>query len=79
MTNKLVLYSRHAQRRMRERGIRRPEVRRMLAVGELVEAVTTGEGDRRFIREAKVRGKRARVVYVESASRIIIITVLWVA
>jgi hypothetical protein len=79
MTNKLLLYSKHARRRMRERGFRRTEVRMMLAVGVVVETVVTAGGQRRFIREAKVRGKRARVIYVESATAKIIITILWVA
>lgn len=77
MTHKRFLYSQHATFRLSLRGIRRSEVQWLVRRGLPFPALTHGARQKRFGREEIIRGQMARVVYIESATVIEIITIFW--
>lgn len=77
MTTKRVEYGSHAVQRMRERGIRRGDVRWLLAQGLPAEADQGQHSDPVFARRGTIGGREAKVVYLENAVRVYVITVMW--
>ncbi len=78
VTYKRIEYSPHAVSRMALRGIRREDVRRVLARGSVgLERSLPGRGPR-FSSQAIVDGCKLEIVYTEDAHRIVVITVAWV-
>lgn len=77
VTYKRLWYGQHARLRLRLRGIRRGEVRWLVAKGLPFSVETYGARQKRFGREGIIRGRMARVIYIESATAIEIITVHW--
>ena len=76
MTPKLLQYSDHAARRLRLRGITRQDVRWLLAHG-IHAFEPTVAGEQRQSRRGYLGHYEAKVVYIEDAIRILIITVEW--
>ena len=70
MTPKRIEYDVHANDQMRDRKITRADVRWLLADGVMCEAV--------FARCGYLRGREAKVVYLENAERVYVVTVMWV-
>ena len=73
MTYKRILYSTHAARRLRGRGITRAMVRQTLATGEAIETLTIVGAKQRFVRELRF----GRGVYLEDSRDLTIVTVMW--
>lgn len=71
MTYKAINFSDHARSRMKERGISRVEVRRLLATAP---AVIEDHG--RWTKSGTIRRAPAKVVYIETAYSILIVTVM---
>ena len=78
MPAKTIVYSRHATVRMTERGIRRKDVRWLLARGTRVEARTESGDEQRWMVEGYLGNGNARVVFVERTNEIRVITVMWI-
>lgn len=77
MVPKPIWYTDHARRRMRERGITRPQVRFLIARGN--RRPLSDSTDRDVWESRAYLGKReASVVYSENAERYLIITVQWI-
>ncbi|MEX2181655.1 MAG: DUF4258 domain-containing protein [Gemmatimonadaceae bacterium] len=77
MTHKQVTYTDHASDQLKERGLTRPDVRRLLAIGMRRPDPEPGY-ESKWIREAYIRGQEAGICYAEYPDRIKIITVYWV-
>lgn len=77
MTNKLIIYRYHAVLRMRQRGFRREDVKWLLAEGLPAEVDDEGK-EQRAARRGYLGKREAKVIYVETALRIEIVTVMWV-
>ena len=77
MTYKNIEYSAHAARRMWERGVRRADVRRVLARGVWSSSLTLERRDPRFSKRGVIGRRELEVVYTEDAHRICVITVIW--
>lgn len=78
VTPKIIVYSDHAAGRLRERGITRQMVRRLLATGAKGKA-TTVRGAQRWEASGKLGRRIASIIYIESASEILVVTVQWLA
>jgi hypothetical protein len=77
MTPKRVEYDPHFVDDARDRGFTRQDARWLLERG--MDVPTVGRaGDTRFTREGEIRGRQARLVYLENAERIYIISIQWV-
>ena len=72
MTYKRIEYDPHAIARMKQRGFSRRDVRWLLTQGHLLAT----EGSRQH-RGGRVRGRDAKVAYLEDSHRIYVITVMW--
>lgn len=73
MTPKRIGYTFHAEERLRGRGIRRPEVRWLIAQGIREPMEAPYHSVRGYL------GKQeARLIYTESATDILVITVMWI-
>ncbi len=72
MNWKPVVYRDHAMRRLRQRRIRRTEVRALLATGARV-----AQGKARWLVDGTLGGHAARLVLHEDARQITVITVMW--
>lgn len=72
MTWKPVVYRDHAARRLRQRRIRRAEVRALLATG-----VRVAQGKTRWRVDGTLGGHAARLVLHEAARQSTVITVMW--
>ena len=79
MTYKNIEYSAHAARRMWERGVRRADVRRVLArwVWSSLHTPPLERRDPRFSKRGVIGRRELEVVYTEDAHRICVITVIW--
>ena len=77
MTPKLIVYSTHATGRMVLRGISRADVRGVLATGLYEPVPTRAGGEARHAKRAYLGGREAKVVYVENATRVLVLTVEW--
>lgn len=77
MTYKGMFFRYHAVLRMRERGFRRGDVRWLLAKGVPAEADQVSN-EHRLARQGYIDKREAKVVYVENAQRIEIVTVMWI-
>jgi hypothetical protein len=77
MSPKRIEYSSHAVQQMRARGITRPDVRWILAQGLPAEAETR-RGEQRLAKRGYLDRREAKVVYLENAERIEVVTVMWV-
>jgi len=78
MTSKRVEYDRHAIDRMRERGITRQDVRWLLAQGRPASADQRMHSEPVFGREGYLESRReAKIIYLENAERVYIVTVMW--
>lgn len=78
MTYKRIEYSPHAVSRMALRGVRREDVRCVLARGPRSTERSLPGRDPRFSRQTIVDGCKLKVVYAEDTHRIVVITVAWV-
>lgn len=78
MTPKRVEYDPHAVRRMRLRGFTRQDVRTILAVGVWSPEYARPGAEQRFSKRAYLGRREARVVYLENAERVYVVTVEWV-
>lgn len=76
MTPKLLRYSAHAAGRLRERRITRQAVRRILATGTR-EIAPPKYGRDRWVVWGAWRREPLGIVFVESATEIYLITVMW--
>ena len=76
MTPKQLHYSDHAARRLRGRGVTRQDVRWLLARG-IHAFEPTFAGEQRQSRRGYLGHYEAKVIYIENAIRILIITVEW--
>jgi hypothetical protein len=76
MIAKPVGYTLHADQRLRDRGIRRSDVRFMLARGVRVLISSSGAETVWRVR-AYIGTREAAAVFVENAQRYLIITVEW--
>ena len=77
MIGKRVEYTVHARKRLRERGIRRQQVRWLLAKGDR-EKARTDAGAQRWLVRGYLGRHEAAVIFVEDAERYRIITVVWI-
>ena len=77
MTPKRIEFDPHAVEQMRQRGISRNDVRWLLAQGLPAEAETR-TGEVRRARRGYLGRREAKVVYLENAERLRVITVMWV-
>lgn len=77
MTNKLITYRYHAVLRMRQRGFRREDVRWLLAKGLPAEVDDEGT-EQRSARRGHLGKREAKVIFVETALRIEIVTIMWI-
>ena len=79
MTYKNIEYSAHAARRMWERGVRRADVRRVLARGvwSSLHTPPMERRDPRFSKGGVIGRRELEVVYTEDAHRICVIPVIW--
>ncbi len=75
MTYKRLAYTDHARDQMRNRQIRRGEVRDILATGDAVPPTVGTSGDVYHEKVRRIAGRNIGVVYLEDAHRILIITV----
>lgn len=73
MTHKPIVYSAHAERRLKQRGITRWEVRAVLATGAVSALVNDG-----IRKDAVLDGRRIAVLYREYRQRLFIWTVMLV-
>lgn len=73
MTHKLIVYSAHAKRRLKQRRITRREVRAVLASGAVSELPNSGTR-----RESALDGRRIAVLYREYRRSLYIWTVMLV-
>jgi len=76
VTLKRIVYSDHAERRLRAREITRQNVRRLLATGTRTRAPTTS-GAQRWLCTGKLDRDEAVVVFIEDATTILVVTVMW--
>lgn len=76
--NKDVTYSKHAAKRLKERGIRRTEVRWLIAQGEPEPEFIRNPKPHEFCKRGLLGKDEARVLYLEWRRRIHVITVMWV-
>jgi hypothetical protein len=77
MTHKRIIYGTHVCERMLERQIGRSDVKWLLAEG--VRQVEGARGDTTYWSRRGYLGKReAKVVYIETAAEIILVTVVWI-
>lgn len=76
MTPKQIIYSDHAERRLRTRRITRQEVRRLLATGARTMAPTVS-GAQRWQCAGKLGYDDAAVIFIEDATTILVVTVMW--
>lgn len=77
MTPKRIEFDPHAVDDMRERRISRGDVRWLLAQGLPAEAETRG-GETRYGRRGHLGRREAKVIYLENAERILVISVMWI-
>lgn len=77
MTNKRVEWARKVGDKMRTRGFGRADVRWLLERGLPVPTVTL-RGETRFAKQGYVRGREAKVVYLENDERILVISPQWI-
>lgn len=77
MTPKLISYSDHAVRRMQQRGFTRQDVRTLLAKGIYQRLYSLPGADARHSKRAYLGNREARVIYVEHATVIHVVTVEW--
>lgn len=78
MTYKRIEFGPHAARRLKQRNIRRWEVRWLLARGERTKEETRPGAEQRW-GCAGLLGKRpAKVIFVEDARRILLVTIEWI-
>ncbi len=77
MTHKRVQYSDHAVQRMRERRFTRQDVRWLLAKGTWEPNPTALGRETRFAKRGYIGTGEAKVVFLEDAERIEVITVEW--
>ena len=77
MTPKQIVYGDHAEQRLRERGMRRTAVRWLLAQGVRERQPTLTGGPQRWGCRGYLGHHEARVVFVEDAHTITVITVEW--
>jgi len=77
MTPKRIELDPHLVGRMHKRGISREDVRWLLAEGLPAAAETRG-GETRLAKRGYLGKREAKVVYLENAERILVITVMWV-
>jgi uncharacterized DUF497 family protein len=63
---------------MAERGIRRKEVRWILANGNRKEARSESGDEQRWMVEGYVGNGNVRVVFIERANEIRVVTVMWI-
>lgn len=75
---KVVQYDPHAVRRMGQRSLSRDDVRAVLAVGIWSPEPRQSDREPRFSKRAYVRGREAKVTYLENARRLYVITVEWI-
>jgi Domain of unknown function (DUF4258) len=74
MTHKPTTYSKHAVKQMRARTITRQEVQWVLARGRRSKARTKAGADQRWQVEADLVRRKFRVVFIESANEIHIVS-----
>ncbi len=77
MTPKLITYSDHAESRLRERGFTRQDVRALLARGIWQQESSLPGAAPRFSKRGYLGQREARVVYLEDAERVHVVTVEW--
>lgn len=71
MTPKPIIYSHHAKKQLKKRGIRRTEVRWLFAKG------LRSMGETAFEIRGYLGSHEASLICSEDATRIIVITVMW--
>jgi hypothetical protein len=74
MTHKPTIYGKHAAKMMRERGITRQEVQWVLARGLRSKARTKPGAEQRWQAEADIARRKFRVVFIERAHEIVIVS-----
>ena len=77
MTYKMIIIGDHAGSRLRQRGFTKGDVRWLLAKG-IREPGRTRGGEFRWTKRGIIGTREARVVYIEDAHRIELVTVEWV-
>lgn len=77
MTDKQIHYSTHAANQRDERGITRGDVRWLLKRGIRRKAPTYA-GDQRWEAVGYIGHREASVIFIEDASRYLIVTVQWI-
>lgn len=77
MTYKRIEFSDHAVLQMQARGIRRREVRLVLAQGRSVPAHQASGGARRHAKRHMVGRGEVIVIYLEDAARVLVVTAMW--
>lgn len=78
MTPKRIEYDVHAVDQMAERNISRDSIRWLLAQGTVCQADQSAHSEPVFARCGYLRGREAKVIYLENAERIYVITIMWV-
>lgn len=78
MTYKRIEYDPHAVRRMQKRGITRADVRFLLATGLWQPEAALPGRDPRFSKRGYIGRREARVVYLENAERLYVVTAEWI-
>ena len=76
VTPKQIIYSDHAELRLRTRRITRQNVRRLLATGIRTTA-PTAIGAQRWQCTGKLDHDDAVVIFIEDATTILVVTVMW--
>jgi len=77
MTPKQIVFSDHATEQMRDREIRRSDIRWLLARGDR-QMEPTLHGQQRWSCRGYLGNREAKVVFLEDATTIIIVTIMWV-
>jgi len=77
MTSKRIIYNARASAKMVRRRIRRTEVRWVLAQGVAVDANQRRGQEPRHAKEGEIRGRTLRVIYIERATEIEIVSPHW--
>ena len=78
MTAKRIEYDPHALAQMFKRGFTHRDVEGLLATGTWSLATTKPGREQRYQREGRVRDWPARVIFLENAERLYVVTVMWV-
>ncbi len=77
MSPKAIEYSDHARGRLKERGITRHQVRWVLARGVRVLSPTVA-GRQRWSCRGMTGRRTLEVIFLEDATRLLVVTALWV-